>query len=219
MTLPHRIVLFGVSGSGKSTLGAGLHQNYGFHVTAFADPIKRAAKEIFGFSDEHLFGHSTLRETPYEDFLFSGKCPTCRTLCECRGGPDYWHCPGCGNNYSRYITPRIACQTLGTEWGRQLCTHLWTTACFREMAPHHRYVVTDGRFWSELDASRAQGAFCVLLQRGLDASTSVHQSEAEVRDMGLRPGRFDLVFDNREGSAEDNFDALINAIFAQGELA
>lgn len=210
--LPQRIVFFGVSRSGKSTLGALLEEHFGHETIAFADPIKRAAKEIFGFADEHLYGSSELRETPYPAFEFSGHCPGCKLPCERfdqKSSGAYWRCEKCDRFYHKFITPRVALQTLGTEWGRGLCKDLWARACFVHMRPFNSYVVTDGRFMNELQVAKELRACTVLLRRSLHSSTSTHPSEAEVRQMAEDARSFDLVLPNESGTVEDNFDRLV----------
>lgn len=41
---------------GKDTVGAYLEDDHGFHVTAFALPLKRACRDIFGLSAEQVYG-------------------------------------------------------------------------------------------------------------------------------------------------------------------
>lgn len=213
--LPTRIVLFGVSNSGKSTLGKLFEQHFGFINIAFADPIKRIVKDVFGFSDEDLYGPSDKRSTPYPEFAFSGVCPSCLVPCVRHAlgenGPTHWWCGHCDTFYHKYITPRLACQTLGTEWGRGLCESIWARSCFRRMDETKSYVVTDGRFMTELSTSREHRAFTVLLERGLENSTAHHPSEAAVRELAKDPSWFSYVLNNKQDEAIDNFWKLIEA--------
>lgn len=233
--LPRKIVLCGVSGSGKSTLGDHFNNRFWYRGTAFADPLKRAAQEIFGFSDEHLWGPSSSREVPYTAFEFSGFCFQCQDACtgperhlhlkdeeeffdwealvaKHSEDPDFYRCDTCGAQYGRYITPREALRTLGTDWGRKFCPDLWANACFVKMDPKHSYVVTDCRFRNERHVASRYRACTVLLLRGLETSTSPHPSEAEVRSMAQSPDLFDLVLDNREGTATENFEKLLRGL-------
>ncbi len=50
-------------GAGKDTVGAMLVKHYGFDRLAFADPLKEAARTIFGFSQEQLHGTVAQKET------------------------------------------------------------------------------------------------------------------------------------------------------------
>ena len=48
----------GKAGSGKDTAAAYLIEKHGFVKLAFADPLKRFAKGVFGFTSEQLWGPS-----------------------------------------------------------------------------------------------------------------------------------------------------------------
>lgn len=207
--LPSRIALCGVSRSGKSTLGNAFGLRFGYSVTAFADPLKRAAREVFGFDMEHLYGPSEAREVPYTNFTFSGHCFQCNRQCDNLGSTG-WYCPKCCASYPRHVTPRLALQTLGTEWGRKLCPEIWTEACFASMREDRSYVITDCRFDNEREAARAHQSCVVLLLRGLAQSTSPHPSESGIREAAKRPELFDIVLDNREGGPRENFDSLVS---------
>ncbi len=227
--LPRKIVLCGVSKSGKSTLGDFFTKNFGHVSKAFADPLKHACKEIFGFSDDHLFGPSEMRNAPYDTFEHSGWCFECNRQCH---GPerkeledergkleDWWLCPSCGAKHHRYITPREALQTMGTAWGRKLCHNLWAQSCFATMYRETSYVVTDCRFDNERNQAWRYGALTVLLLRGIEESTDPHPSEAEIRQMAHYPNLFHVVLDNRQGSAFDNATKLMQLLDAYGASA
>lgn len=237
LKLPNKIVLFGVSRSGKSTLGDQFRARLGHLQLAFADPLKHVCKEIFGFSDHDLWGPSHTRETRYKHFLFSGWCFECNQQClgpERRLPPnpipsavlaiqethidddDYWCCTQCGAQYSRYVTPREALKTLGTNWGRRFVGNLWAQSCFLKMQPDLSYVVTDGRFENERWLSHHYGACTVLLLRALDDSNSPHPSEKDIREMSRYPALFHVTLDNREGTPLQNFNKLLEQFNALG---
>jgi len=134
----------------------------------------------------------------------------------------------CNAEYPAFVNARIALQTLGTEWGRRLYPNVWVDACFaricecvqqaiaytRRFSPgppdpparSTNFVVTDGRFKNELARSKALGAFCVKLTRGLAGSTSQHPSEAEFRE--IPDSAFDYILDN----AAIPFDGMAGAV-------
>lgn len=187
------LVLGGVRGSGKDTVGALLVNNYGFKKDAFANPLKEMVKKAFpAFTDEDLYGPSSRRETQYEEYPFSGDCVACGTRCELLHHG--WVCPRCSSSYPAYLNPRIALQTLGTEWGRRLYSEVWVDAAFRRIQGQGNYVITDCRFRNEVQRSAASGAFTVKLTRGLDHSSDTHQSEAEFRT--IPNSFFSYVLDN-----------------------
>jgi len=55
--------LGGFKGSGKDTVGAILRDNHGFRTFAFADPLKRAAQDIFFLTHEQVHGSLADKET------------------------------------------------------------------------------------------------------------------------------------------------------------
>jgi len=212
------IVLYGVKGSGKDTVG-NLLSPLGFNKESFAKPLKTMVKEAFAFTDEDLYGTSSQREHQYTDYPFSGPCLECGTAELKPHLNGNLQCAGCLAVYPRYVTPRIALQTLGTQWGRRLYTNVWIDAAFsrissalRQSGPGGRWVITDGRFANELRRCKELGAFAVKLTRGLAGSTDTHASEAEFRS--IPDHEFHYVLDNARLSLDDLPSAvsvLINA--------
>lgn len=239
------IVLCGVRGSGKDTIGDILRDRHGFTKEAFANPLKEMVKHAFpAFTDEDLYGPSKNREREYKQYPLTN-CPWCG------GGITYDKYDNRGGKYElmkdplghrrcmttpdhdwlpEFVSPRIALQTLGTEWGRRLYTNVWIDACFERIKKHARpyydgmgrhmidprtgkpvewdefyrtgvnYVITDGRFLNETRRSRELGGIVVKLTRGLKESTDPHASEAELRTMP--DAEFDHVFPNDTFSLE-----------------
>lgn len=58
------IGLCGRAGSGKSTVARHLRDSYGAQVFALADPVKRMAMDIWGFSEEQVYGDASIKEAP-----------------------------------------------------------------------------------------------------------------------------------------------------------
>ena len=65
------IALSGKAGSGKDTVANELIKSHKFIKVAFADPIKRMAMEMFGFSREQLWGDSDKRDQEDPRYGFS----------------------------------------------------------------------------------------------------------------------------------------------------
>lgn len=208
------IVFFGVRGSGKSTLGDYLAEHFQFKVDAFANPLKRAAQLIFGFTDEDLFGPSSKRETQYSMFKNTGWCHACHVQCveDPKSLKAPWECPQCRELYPRYVNPRHALKTLGTEWGRQICLDIWIQALFAGNNGVDRLAVTDGRFINENEACQQRAVHRILLTRGLKDSVDPHPSEAEVRFQARdREKYFDFVLNN-EGQDLEKTKAQLRAV-------
>lgn len=192
----------GFAGSGKDTFGAHLAKKYNFEPYALAKPLKEICRLVFDFSEEQLYGSSSKRNEPDPRYLFSGVCPTCHQKCAGpANGPGtevpMWKCFKCEALYHLYVTPRLALQTLGTEWGRTLYDPIWAETATRTMqrsvGKDPRFVVTDVRFRNEVDILREAGAKLVRLKRGSQAFA--HPSEAE---MAAMPDElFDFVIDNQ----------------------
>jgi hypothetical protein len=245
MRLPTRIAFFGVSGSGKSTLGNYMATRYGFELTAFAAPLKRAVQTIFGFDEQTLYGPAESRDKQHAKFVHSGWCFDCGKCCQdpsrlfaemptsCTEHwpkmreqkekaiallkqtmrDEYWLCTKCGATYSYFVSCRQALQTLGTAWGRQLCGDIWIQSCLASLDPDRQYVITDGRFFNERDASLKSNCVSILLMRGIEESTNPHPSEKEVQTMAKEyPESFTAVLRNDVGTVEENCHKLMDLL-------
>lgn len=178
------IAIHGRAGSGKDTFADMLQQ---FFLAAYlpvfkmalADPLKRVCKEVFDFTDEQLWGPSHKRNEPDVRYL--------------RKGPDG----------EEYLTPRVALQLCGTEFGRACCPDIWCMNHQREVkraSDVNRNVtvlVPDVRFPNEVAHFRRTGALLVKIVRPLtdDQATSVGILEHE-SERGLADDLFDYVFMN-----------------------
>ncbi len=147
------IALAGRAGSGKNTVAKLLRA----HEVSFAEPLKRFCQEVFGFSDDQVFGPS-----------------------ECRNAPD----PRYPRADGTCLTPREALQKLGTEWGRSCYGNVWADLGVRRaLACQSQLVaITDCRFVNEARAVLAAGGQVWRIVRpgaGLAGSAGLHPSEAE----------------------------------------
>lgn len=64
-------MLIGISGkkqAGKDTAAKFLVQDHGFKAFAFATPLKEAAKIVFGWGDEHVYGELKEVDDPFWGF-------------------------------------------------------------------------------------------------------------------------------------------------------
>jgi hypothetical protein len=67
------IAFAGKAGSGKDAAGEVLVRNYRFTKVALADPMKRICQDVYGFSNEQLWGPSECRNAP--DARWDGLTP------------------------------------------------------------------------------------------------------------------------------------------------
>jgi hypothetical protein len=147
------IGLCGTAGSGKDSAANFFVQNHKATTISLADPIKRFAKHVFGFTDEQLWGPSELRNAPdaryfdwksshynanayYEaertlDYYSTGWLrmilPGDSDFQEARDALWRWH-----SVLERYhqdndlvLTPRYVLQSLGTEFARNFSKNVW----------------------------------------------------------------------------------------------
>ena len=156
----------GYAGAGKDTLADALVRRRidAIQKLAFADPLKKAAQVIFGFTHTQLWGPSEERNKPDLRFPRSD-LPL------------------------GFLTPRFVLEQMGTECGRALFKNVWVDALIRDIGEADgRYmitIVTDVRFENEVERIREVGGKVVRLVRpGFDVDTSLHRS---VRELGDKP--------------------------------
>lgn len=91
-------------------------------------------------------------------------------------------------NFPEGITPRVLCQTLGTEWGRLLIDpDIWVKAAMREaeyfLHTDSKVIFDDVRFANEAVAIRnAGGKVYQVNRRNFEISTDNHISELGIPD-------------------------------------
>jgi len=144
------LIIVGEAGSGKDTVAGFLEKNHGYQAIAQADPMKRFAKEVFGFTEHQLWGPSEARNA--EDPRFNVKIvgnawgPARKVLEDQRrvvnclpevfnlAPEEYFRkLKNWFNTLETYfyelgltLTPRAMLQTFGTEFGRDWDLDLWS---------------------------------------------------------------------------------------------
>lgn len=184
----------GVSGAGKDLCASFLTKKHNFVRVGFADALKRAVGEVFGFSEEQLYGSA--REVPDQRYT---------------------------TKEGDLLTPRRALQWLGTEGFRTCCSDIWIIKALRDaellMRGQYTYsrmhgvsttttvhpgwngvVFADVRFMNEHVGIRAAGGVVIRLKRDTGIA-SAHQSEAEL--LGIPDSYYDYVIDNNKLSREE----------------
>lgn len=218
----------GLAGTGKSKIADVLVKNHGFVAVAFADPLKRIAKDIYDFTDEQLWGESSKRSEPDKRYprehTFNHTPPN--SQCRCCGSY-------IGDDVQCYLTVRYAIQELGTSWGRGCYESTWTDYAIRVaenlMNGYYAYdakvglrlvlgrfvrgvVLTDARFRNELEAGSNAGAKTVRIKRdGFENPRWEHVSETE--QMEIPDKDFSYILNNH-GSIE-NIDISVDEMLSK----
>jgi hypothetical protein len=186
--------IIGISGlarSGKDTFANLLLESTRGIKIALADPIKRFIAELWGFSDDALWGPSENRSK--EDPRYPGLTPRkalqtigtdiCRLLDK--------------DVYSRY----------GITVAKTLLTETCTTYTPQLGLIYDEYsypskvydlvIISDARFLNELSFIKNNGGKLIKIKRdlaGLSGKEAVHQSESEMLDMS--DDMFDFIIEN-----------------------
>jgi hypothetical protein len=213
-------VIIGISGlanSGKDTVADILALRRACAKVSFADPLKRICRDVFQFTDEQLWGPSASRNAPDFRYMVSeGYAEAYEKHKETD--------PELAANYARqgYLTPRVALQLLGTEWGRRCYDTIWVDYALRVaktiLTDQRSYsaafglgwgangyqsrravgvVIPDVRFKNEVKGIKAAGGKLIRVVRpgsGLKGTTGQHQSETEQTE--IPDEMFDFVIHN-----------------------
>lgn len=190
------IGIAGAARTGKDTAANLLVAALGLKKVAFADPLKRAARDIYDFSDEQLWGPSEHRDKPDRRYirLDARACERFEPLIE------RWHEGVKGNptlhaflgltwpEYADWLetgavhlTPRHALQQLGIEWAARCCPYTLLTAMSRELAwlPDGRWgrVISDVRRREEALYLRGLGIPVIGIRRPDAGDHGAHETE------------------------------------------
>lgn len=257
----HLVGICGKAGSGKDSIARHLVENHGYAQIAWADPVKRMTSDIFDFTEDQLWGPSERRNEPDPRYTSERSWDLAEEHLRVVGGS--WVSTLLGTElftadvhraYETLLTwfdqlrkscqplcPRLALQTLGTEWGReQVHEDLWVSfamqtvhSMLRSTAPFYAYdrykgltpaanpanpqgvVISDIRFENELSAIPNAGGCLVHLSRPAPPQLGDifhHKSESEQETFDA--GVFNAMIVN-DGSLSDLFadvDTVITAI-------
>lgn len=160
------IRIVGITGrkrSGKDTAGKILVDEFGFTRLAFADSLKKACQNIFGFSDEQVFGDELKEVTD-----------------------DYWgHSP---REFLQYIGTELFREKLPELMGN-LGKDIWIRSVERQLQNlvdegKTKFVITDVRFPNELEFIAKHGGTSLKAVRPALTETTgnTHASEIMIDD-------------------------------------
>jgi hypothetical protein len=191
----------GSAGSGKTTMANYIIKELGFIEIAFADPMKRFVQDLFAFSDDQIWGPS-----------------------DSRNAPDIRYHMADGN----LLSPRLALQTLGTEWGRNCYPKVWVDYALRTAKTlldvnnirngYLRYdkkvgfvrsdvfklptgvVMSDLRFGNEIEGVHKAGGKVVRLKReGYTGNVGIKGHASEEEQKSISDKDIDFVLNVPEG--------------------
>lgn len=218
------IGILGLAGAGKDAV-TDVIVKQGAQKLAFADGLKRMVRDLFGFSDEQMWGPMMVKETP------DTRYPREKHIWIKNGGTEVErHCLCCGQPWQDfgapgtqcYLTPRYALQIMGTEGGRHCYSNIWVVRGLNDarlIEEGRRYerssgveinlvkdypktaVFTDARFVNEVEAiQRTGGKVFRVVRPGYDKPRFNHPSETE--QMSIPDDRLQGVIHN-DGTLED----------------
>lgn len=200
-TRPIVLGVAGEAGSGKDTVCDHLVTKHGFVKVSLAAPLKKIVASVFpAFPDDHLYGASPLRSEPCAAYPLSGDCPSCGKPMRLKDGA--WRCRPCGFSHGEFLTPRLALQTLGTEWGRRLYRDVWVDYLFSEIGKNPsgaRYCISDVRFPNEVSRILVQGGKVIRLKR---------KSQGLAKPTSLWDRLRSLLFKEKKHASEAGLDSI-----------
>ena len=188
------IGISGVAGSGKDTVADIFLKNNGFERVSLADPIKRLAKELWGFSDTQLWGPSEERSKP--DTRYNGLTP--RRVLQHLGTEG-------GRAIDEDVWIRYAVNNINKELSQK-------GACYKPNLGFYKspdsndikaVVISDVRFINEIRFLKKEGGALIRVKRpgaGLEGKFGMHQSEVEMS--AISDSEFDFILTN-DGTLED----------------
>ena len=96
------------------------------------------------------------------------------------------------------VSPRVALQTLGTEWGRNcINSDLWLNRAKAEIIQHENITISDCRFDNEAQTIIDLGGYVIEVSRANIKEVAAHSSE-----QGINPDLISFILDNN-GSLVD----------------
>lgn len=143
------IVLSGEAGAGKDSVAKVLVADHGFEMFSLSSSMKTFAADVFGFTDEQLYGPSHARNAP--DPHWARPCKHCEGTGKVRSMRVH-QCSNCaGEGKINDNSPRRILQLLGDDWAREMIhIDIWTMSARPKLealfAGGKRIVINDARF-------------------------------------------------------------------------
>jgi len=170
------IAINGKGRSGKDTVAGIIAEEYGFTQVAFADVLKRVLQEVYGFTDEQLWGPSENRDKPDGRYRRDGGVADGPEIVDQEVlGPvfDQYAPQEDGSNWGAYLTTRTALLKLGdalrdcyphtiVDYGMRVAKKLLKSHIWRYDRRRGVYTVPETREWDEADRQEAERVKGVL---------------------------------------------------------
>lgn len=158
--------VLGITGrkfNGKDTLGNFFIEQYGYKRLAFADSLKKACAEIFGFTEEQLYGDK-------KEVI-----------------DDYWQTtPRTTLQFIGTELLREQLQVIMPNIGKDI----WIKVVEKKMLdewkinPDAKFVITDVRFLNECNMVQNMGGTVIRVKRdSVNTSVDCHSSEIEISNL------------------------------------
>jgi hypothetical protein len=154
MSLPRVVGFAGKAGAGKDTAAQALYP-LGYEKIAMAAALKSMIRDLLDFQGIDPYTVERMMEGDLKEVP---------------------------NEYLGGKSPRVAMQTLGTEWGREcISPTLWVDAVRRKIEKHPdvRFLITDVRFLNEAVMVRELGGTLIWIDRETSTKEVSHKSETE----------------------------------------
>lgn len=162
--LPQIIGITGRKFNGKDTLGDFFVTKYGYKRVAFADALKNACKEIFGLSDDQLYGD---KKEEIDEYWKTSP----RTIFQFVGTDLF-------RNQLKIIMPNIG-------------DNIWLRVIEKKISdeikkdPSVKIIVTDVRFSNECQMVKDFGGIVIRVKRDMINNNDAHPSELEIDKLNV----------------------------------
>jgi hypothetical protein len=223
------IGICGKASSGKDLSAEYLVNNYGYQQLSLAEPIKDLCEDLFGFTEQQLWGSSSKRN---QDIPVNWNNVQRNIY---KYGPNWLANLGHKNKIHdlyawKYdlerdnpesISARVALQTLGTEFGRNILgENIWinnlldrSKVCLLK-ASCQGIVASDVRFHNEMEILHNNNGKIIRLLRNQHIHTGIPGHQSEIEQDTIPDEMFSCILNNNS-SVEDlyyNLDLFMDVM-------